>query len=1226
MQNPIMSLRLPNNRVRITSAAEFGKKLGWLIALCCILAAATAIAAPEEAPPDRSSQIPAFVPGELLVKFRAEVRKEAAADYQKWFDISTRKTFAINGYQHVKLPEGIDVDEALELYIEDPDVEHAEPNYIVYANVNTPNDADLGQLWGLHNTGQNVNGTSGTIDADIDAPEAWDVTTGSSAVVVAVIDSGVDINHPDLAANIWVNPGETPGNGIDDDANGYVDDVNGWDFYIDDNDPRDANGHGTHVAGTIAAVGNNGTGGTGVSWSAKIMALRFLDAWGSGTTANAIAAIEYATAMGADIINNSWGGGGFNTSLKTAIEASGAVVVCAAGNSGINNDGTPHYPSSFNSANIIAVAASDQNDALASFSNYGANSVDVAAPGTNIYSAAPGRKTVWEDVFEDNDISDWTTGGTNDTWGTTNEEASSSTYSLTDSPGADYLNGTNSWAHSPPIDLSTHTAAKLEFKIYGNAELWYDALYFEASTNATIWNVVNIQLPGDPTLYNGVTGPFGSWTTIIADLEVYDAEDEVYIRFRFITDGIETRDGYYIDDVKITAASSSYNGDEYTFKHGTSMATPHVAGLAALLKAHNPALSNIQIKAAIEDSVDYKAALNNKVATDGRINAAAALAAPQISNVQVNSITETTAVVTWTTDKPADSVVQYGDGSDAWDSYPDTQSDPALVTSHSVTLSGLSQQTAYYFRVGSTDAYGNGPDNKDADGNPSAEDTFTTLDADPPSIVQFPVIKFAADTITVTYDEPDMQNAAHEGNYSFNPSLNFATVNPDNDDIADLGGSAYRLSMASIPADEVFTLTVSNITDLAGNPVTPASIRINDNDGDSMADDWEIANGLNPAVNDSAGDPDGDGYTNFQEYEARTHPRSAAETPFAVQDSIPHHNAGITTTQRVPNDTDFAVLLESANGINTNNNSSVQFTIDDGVNGVYTRNLGAATVRFVKLTADPDSQVTRMWVVYDRSQESGGLQNFPYNSDVNIKVDASDIMTNDMLQAAFDFNVETVAEHDAAHDHANLPESSAVGIGDPDMGASEDGIRIDSGDLEDAKVIYDSSEQRTPTFGPINEIPPFNISGSGAVGVPMNLQPPTVFDVPVRVFMTCPGYTDVSGLSVYYHNGSYWVRAADAAGNVLPGGDGWMVPGSRVNHNETDPATIEIQVYHFSGAQAGTFSAGSSGGGGGGGGSICFITAAAHGSLIKHLLFYALLSLALLSLGTYSIKKIIRKQ
>jgi subtilisin family serine protease len=1008
-----------------------------------------------------------------------------------------------------------------------------------------------------------------------------------------------------------------------------VDDANGWDFFITDNDPRDANGHGTHVAGTIAAMGNNGEGVTGVSWSAKIMALRFLDAWGSGTTAGAIAAIEYATAMGADIINNSWGGGGFNTSLKTAIEASGALVVCAAGNSGINNDGTPHYPSSYNSANIIAVAASDQNDNRASFSNYGPISVDVAAPGTNIYSTAPGRETVWEDVFEDNDISDWTTGGTNNTWGTTNEEASSSTYSMTDSPGANYLNGTNSWAHSPPIDLSDHTAAKLEFKIYGNAELGFDALYFEASTNSVIWNAVNFQLPGDPTLYNGVTGEFVSWTTIIADLEAYDDQNTVYVRFRLASDNIFNDDGYYIDDVKITAASSSYNGDEYTFKHGTSMATPHVAGLAALLKAHNPALSNIQIKAAIEDSVDYKAALNNKVATDGRINAAAALAAPQISNVQVNAVSETTAVITWTTDNQSDSEVQYGTAGDSWGSYPDTATDPALVTSHSITLSGLSQATDYFFMVGSTDAYGNGPDNETGDSNPSTEDTFTTADPDPPSIVEFPVIDFANDTITITYDEQNMQGADDEENYSFSPAMTFVTVNPTDDDIADLGNSVFRLSMALIPADEVFTLTVNNITDLVGNPVTPAGIRINDNDGDSMADDWEIANRLNPAVNDSAGDPDGDGYTNFQEYEARTHPRSAAETPFAVKDSIPHHNAGITTTQRVPNDTDFAVLLESANGINTNNNSSVQFTIDDGVNGVYTRDLGAATVRFVKLTADPDSQVTRMWVVYERSQESGDLQNFPYDSDVSIKVDASDIMTNDMIQAAIDFNVETVAEHDAARDPANLPDSSAVGIGDPDMGASEDGIRVDSGDLEDAKVIYDSSERRTPAFGPIAEIPPLNISGSGAVGVPMNLQPPTVFDVPVRIFMPCPGYTDVSRLSVYYYNGSNWVRAGDAAGNVLTGADGWMVPGSRVNHNETDPATIEIQVYHFSGAQAGTFSAASStggGGGGGGGGSICFITAAAHGLLTEHRLFYALFNLVLIGLGTYSIKKIIRKQ
>ncbi len=339
----------------------------------CILAAASAPAAAEADRPQPDPLFPAFVPGELLVKFRPAVRREAAAEYKAWFDISTRRTFAINGYQHVKLPEGVDVDEALELYLSDPDVEHAEPNYIVYADVQ-PLDPDFDQLWGLHNTGQNVNGINGTHDADIDAPEAWDVTTGSSDVVVAVIDSGVDVNHPDLAANMWINPGETAGNGEDDDGNGYIDDINGWDFYIDDNDPRDAHGHGTHVAGTIAAAGKaEGDGGadpvgiTGVSWSAKIMVLRFLDAWGLGSTSNAIAAIEYANDMGADVINNSWGGGGYNQALKDAIDASDAVVVCAAGNSGWNTDSFPHYPSSYSSANIIAVAASDQNDNRASF-------------------------------------------------------------------------------------------------------------------------------------------------------------------------------------------------------------------------------------------------------------------------------------------------------------------------------------------------------------------------------------------------------------------------------------------------------------------------------------------------------------------------------------------------------------------------------------------------------------------------------------------------------------------------------------------------------------------------------------------------------------------------------------------------------------------------------------------------------------------------------------------
>ncbi len=333
-----------------------------------------------------------YVPGELLIKYEPEVRSATAAYYQTQYEVTTMKSFNAIGVDHVKLPQTMTVEGALEVFQSDPNVEYAEPNYYQYAT-GTPNDALFGLLWGMHNTGQTVNGTAGIPDADIDAPEAWDITTGSSSVVVAVVDSGVStlsvVN--DLSGNIWSNPGEIPENGIDDDSNGYVDDVVGWDFVFDDNSPNDANGHGTHVAGTVAAVGNNSTGVTGVSWSTKIMALRFLDARGSGSTEDAISAILYANAKGAHVINNSWGGDGYNQSLKDAIDASSAVVVCAAGNGGSDrigddNDAVPHYPSSYTSSNLIAVAATDQNDNRASFSNYGPTSVDVAAPGVNILS------------------------------------------------------------------------------------------------------------------------------------------------------------------------------------------------------------------------------------------------------------------------------------------------------------------------------------------------------------------------------------------------------------------------------------------------------------------------------------------------------------------------------------------------------------------------------------------------------------------------------------------------------------------------------------------------------------------------------------------------------------------------------------------------------------------------------------------------------------------------
>ena len=336
----------------------------------------------------RAQDRPACVQGEILVKMKPG--KFASALQSASSRLGLRLLGEVRGSKisRMAVRGGVTEEEAArELMRSAPQtVEYAEPNYILYADT-TPNDPSFSQLYGLHNTGQ----TGGTADADIDAPEAWNTCTGGN-VVVAVIDTGVDYTHPDLAANMWVNTGEIPGNGIDDDGNGFVDDYRGWDFCYNDSNPMDGNSHGTHCAGTIGAVGNNGIGVVGVNWNVKIMPVKFLSDSGSGSTSDAISAINYARMMGAKVMSNSWGGGGYSQALKDAIDAAnnaGSIFVAAAGNSGSNNDSSPHYPSSYTSENIIAVAATDHNDALASFSCYGPTSVDLGAPGVSILSTVP---------------------------------------------------------------------------------------------------------------------------------------------------------------------------------------------------------------------------------------------------------------------------------------------------------------------------------------------------------------------------------------------------------------------------------------------------------------------------------------------------------------------------------------------------------------------------------------------------------------------------------------------------------------------------------------------------------------------------------------------------------------------------------------------------------------------------------------------------------------------
>ncbi|MEE9445787.1 MAG: S8 family serine peptidase [Cocleimonas sp.] len=283
-----------------------------------------------------------------------------------------------------------------------PSVQYAEPDFIRSINAQ-PNDADFSQLWGLDNNGQE----NGLIDADVDAPETWDTTTGSPNNVIGVIDTGVDYTHEDLAANMWVNPGEIPDDGIDNDGNGYIDDIHGIDCAGNDTDPMDDNNdirefsHGTHVGGTIGAVGNNGIGISGINWNTKIMALKIFGEPRGSTDSVIIECIAYAVNMknnyGIDIriTNNSWGGGPFSQALKDTIQASAnanMLFVAAAGNDSNNNDINPSYPASYNLDNIIAVANTTRTDNLALDSNFGGATVDLGAPGTGILSTIPGNQ------------------------------------------------------------------------------------------------------------------------------------------------------------------------------------------------------------------------------------------------------------------------------------------------------------------------------------------------------------------------------------------------------------------------------------------------------------------------------------------------------------------------------------------------------------------------------------------------------------------------------------------------------------------------------------------------------------------------------------------------------------------------------------------------------------------------------------------------------------------
>ena len=349
----------------------------------------------------------AAAPGEYLVKFNQkrifeQSAKGARSNPQLLKDVqaSISDTLGANvaeklprGLSLVKLKEGKQLNlKALQSHLESGLIDYIEPNYQFSIDA-VPNDPRLDELWGMHNSGQ----SGGTADVDIDAAEVWDVSTGDEQIVVGVVDTGIDYNHPDLKANMWLNPGEIAGNGIDDDGNGVIDDLHGYNAINDSGDPFDDHSHGTHCAGTIAAVGNNEKGVVGVMWNAKLVALKFLSSSGSGYTSDAVKAIDYAIGLrqrgvNLRVLSNSWGGGGASQSLKDAISranAAGILFVAAAGNSARDNDTSPTYPANYPVENVVSVAAVSRSGALAYFSNWGKSSVHLAAPGVQILSTVP---------------------------------------------------------------------------------------------------------------------------------------------------------------------------------------------------------------------------------------------------------------------------------------------------------------------------------------------------------------------------------------------------------------------------------------------------------------------------------------------------------------------------------------------------------------------------------------------------------------------------------------------------------------------------------------------------------------------------------------------------------------------------------------------------------------------------------------------------------------------
>lgn len=620
-----------------------------------------------------------YVPGEILVKYKntkinlnTSPGRTAALNFINSKSLEKKEDLGANNIQVLKIKDAKTVEQKIAELKNDPNVEYTQPNYQYYPLAISSNDTYKTNLWGLDNTGQTINGTSisggvvtGTPNSDINAPEAWTISeaTTSAPIIVAIIDSGIAYNHPDLINNMW------NGSNCVSDTNTALGGCNhGYDYQDSDKTPLPTHSsHGTHIAGTIAAVKNNNKGIIGVAPNAKIMALK-----SSLTTAENVKAINFAKYNGAKVINASWGDIFYNgayihdfldQALYNAIRDFPGLFVAAAGNDEQNHDSgnldTMMYPAGFRVTssvgagldNIIVVAATDQNDALVTFSDYGATSVDVGAPGKNILSTIADTNLLnetFEGVTPPNVPSGWVKGGANNNWGTY-YDSYYDTNQLYGDLSYPYVNNANTTITSPTYNLGNGTTevtldfwtqCDTEYFLTSSDYFWTDYMTLELSSNGTdfipelSWNEAYV----DSNYPDSAGVALYHFQNLVIPAQYYT--NNFKMRFRWTSDSSNVPDinydGCWIDNIKVTKYSDG-SDEQYDYYQGTSMAAPHVAGLAALIEGYNSNLTTAQVKNIILTSGDDISALHGKTVAGTRINAQKALqAANPASNYTIS--------------------------------------------------------------------------------------------------------------------------------------------------------------------------------------------------------------------------------------------------------------------------------------------------------------------------------------------------------------------------------------------------------------------------------------------------------------------------------------------------------------------------------------------------------------------------------------------------------------